>query len=300
MSFSAKQPTLEAVPEFIREIEGIRKEKQPEDWKAFVASSSEIRQWRYFLCHDPYTRWGLFKPKGYAGDGRVLDFACRHPSVNSEVTQSGKAGRAIYAQTSTSAQSRSARWRTHFIADQLNQFIEDRGTRAPKVKVAAYACGYGRELERLGLDTLRGIDCFYAVDRDAEALDEIRKHQGILQLEPLHQNVFRYQPEGDGLDFVYSMGLFDALNAKHSRFLLQRMYASLRPGGRLLIANLDIDAENVAYCEAMMDWWMILKSQSDLAELAEGVSCSEDRIHIEQLGCFNYLLIDKKAEGMCS
>jgi SAM-dependent methyltransferase len=227
-----------------------------------------------------------------------MDFAYRHPSIKAEVKQSGGTGQAIYAHTSDFDDSKSARQRMDFVSEYLNEFVENRGPKASKIKVASYACGHGRELERLELDTLRAIDCFYAIDTDSDALDEIQKHQGILHLKAIQKSVFRFQPEVYQFDIVYSMGLLDYLTAEQSHMLLGKMYTALRPGGRLLVDNLDMEAGNVAYCEAMMDWWRISKSKDELQAITDGLPgySEADSIQIEKRGCRNYLEI-KKGKG---
>jgi hypothetical protein len=177
MSLHLSQPSLEALPDLLRDVEETRKKMGLKEWRQFVSSSPEIRRWRYFLCHDPYTRWGVLKPRGYSGDARVMDFAYRHPSVQTDLKQSGRTGQAIYRYTSGCEQSVSARKRIDFIVCQVNKFVEDRGPKASKIYVASYACGHGRELEFLSLETLRAIECFYAIDTDSDALDEIQTHQ---------------------------------------------------------------------------------------------------------------------------
>jgi hypothetical protein len=114
----------------------------------------------------------------------------------------------------------------------------------------------------------------------------------------IQKSAFRYQPDRHPFDFIYALGLFDYLNAEQSRLLLEKMFAALRPGGRLIVDNIDSEAHTIGYCGAMIDWWRILKSQTELAGIAENLpgSSPADCIQVKQVGCSNYLLIEKAQE----
>lgn len=74
-----------------------------------------------------------------------------------------------------------------------------------------------------------------------------------------------------------------------------RMIAlTMRPGGKLLIANLDPDAANLGYCEAIMDWWMIPKSRHDFEELGSFLGEQVSDRQVLRHGCFNYLVCTKE------
>jgi 2-polyprenyl-3-methyl-5-hydroxy-6-metoxy-1,4-benzoquinol methylase len=291
-----EQPELQRTPEFIRWVESMRKQITPGDWRRFAKQSPDILRWRYFLSHDPYTRWGLMKPRGFAGDARVMGFAYRHRVVEPLLDEAGETGQALYHYTSGSQQSESARQRIRLIAEELETFCRDRLS----VRVASFACGHGRELELLSESCRSRISSFTGIDTDACALEDIRSSIGDLPHSLQNQNVFRHKPKDEGYDFVYSLGLFDYLTMKQSRFLLQRMAEALRPGGKLLIANLDPEAANLGYCEAIMDWWMIPKSTHDFHELCERMNSLFEKRQVRQLGCFNYLVCENSTLALCN
>ncbi|MCC5848661.1 MAG: class I SAM-dependent methyltransferase [Verrucomicrobia bacterium] len=285
-----EHPALEQTPHFIQWVEALRKQTRTGEWRRYVRQSPEILNWRYFLSHDPYTRWGLLKPRGFAGDARVMDFAYRHRVVEPLVRHSGDLGEALYRQTSGSVQSESARLRIQLIAEELEAFC----TGERQARIASYACGHGRELELLSSSCRSNIELFCGIDTDQFALKDILDSIGDIPHQLVNRNVFRYSPlDGEGFDFVYSLGLFDYLTMKQSRFLCQRMAEAVQPGGKLLIANLDPDAANLGYCEAIMDWWMIPKSKNDFEELASLLGDDFESVQITRSGCFNYLVCKK-------
>lgn len=68
---------------------------------------------------------------------------------------------------------------------------------------------------------------------------------------------------------IYSVGLFDDLDEATAIKASAAMFRMLVPGGRLLIANLAPSLGDIAYMEAVMDWWMIYRSESQLADIAK-------------------------------
>lgn len=79
----------DCVETFMKEIELSRSNFSVDDWKTHIEESNEIKRMRFFLCQDPYTRWGLLKPRGYAGDATLMDFAYRHTSIDEHVQLTG-------------------------------------------------------------------------------------------------------------------------------------------------------------------------------------------------------------------
>ncbi len=96
-------------------------------------------------------------------------------------------------------------------------------------------------------------------------------------------------------DFIYSLGLFDYLKEQYAVNLVNKMWGGLKSGGSILIANLNNNAANIAYCEAIMDWWMIQRSEEELSALADSLKDygSVDNIEVVTIGCFSYLLATK-------
>jgi hypothetical protein len=78
-------------------------------------------------------------------------------------------------------------------------------------------------------------------------------------------------------DVVYASGLFDYLDHRVGAALLKRMYAALKTGGSLLIANLTRDNEELGYMEAVMDWWMHYRTEIDMRRLASVLEVDPSR-----------------------
>ncbi|MET0964201.1 MAG: class I SAM-dependent methyltransferase [Noviherbaspirillum sp.] len=284
-------PCLETVKAFMLSLEATRSRLSTDEWRIFLRKNDAIRKWKFFLSNDPYTRWGLLKPRGYPGDATLMDFAYGHPSVLAEISKASDAGIRIYRHTSMALQSRSARKRIDLLAANLSKL----GNGGKSAAVVSFAAGHSRELERLSESARGSIGKFTAIDLDAHSLETAQQSAGEIPFQPLCRNVltgdFSDLPQAD---LVYSLGLFDYLNEARSKNVLEKMWKLVLPGGKLIIANLAQDAGNLAYCEAIMEWWMITRTEKEMYDLGQFVTNldgSRKDVTISRHGCFFYLEI---------
>jgi hypothetical protein len=287
---SLGSPSIEGIPAFMGALERLRAALPPRDWRTLIRSNPDIRSWRYFLALDPYTRWGLLKPRGYAGDARLMDFAYRHAGVMPDVSLAGSVGAAIYEYTSSAAQSQSARERIAFIRQTITAVTKQ----APQ-RVTSFASGFARELESLAETEVTRITEFVAIDADDLALSEVRRMAGAISCKLVHRNVVADVTSDlaqSGL--VYSLGLFDYLQADAAESVLRKMLRLTATPGLCVVANLSHEAANLGYCEGIMDWWMVTRSAEDLLALAQAAVRREGYeadIETLRVGCFHVLLI---------
>lgn len=291
-----KTPSIFQVKHFMAGIEQMRGRLDAKEWSRLVRADQSIRQWRYFLTSDPYTRWGLLKPRGYPGDATLMDFAYCHDSVQPDLAAASPEGTQIYGYTSRAAQSQSARQRIELLRDKLRGYTRQ-GKRA---SVISFAAGHAREFEMLSRAERASITRFTAVDLDAESLDTARQSAAGVEFHAVCRNVLRDSFDDlQQADLVYSLGLFDYLNDGRAQGVLEKMWQQVAPGGSLVVANLAHDAGNLAYCEAIMDWWMITRTKEDMQELGQFVGAldkGEKQLSLARHGCFYYLEI-RRARG---
>jgi SAM-dependent methyltransferase len=281
-------PGLPNLDRFMVAVETARSARTTGEWRELVRRSRGLRQWKHFLALDPYTRWGIVKPCGYAGDATLMDFAYRHPSIQHHIAGSGDIGATIYACTSQAPQSRSARERVALVRDLLRQRAELGGQR-----VVSLASGHAREFEGLPADVVAGLSRFTPIDSDAASLQVAQRVAKPVHCTPIHCNVVKDDLSSLGqADVVYSLGLFDYLSDAAAVQVLRSMLALTAPGGVCLVANLADDAANLGYCEAIMDWWMVTRTESRLLALARSAAGEGHRgmeISAHRSGCFVYL-----------
>ncbi len=62
-------------------------------------------------------------------------------------------------------------------------------------------------------------------------------------------------------DFIYSAGLFDYLTLKASKKLIKKLWAHLKPGGRLLITNAHPGNPTRMWMEYVGNWYLVYKTR---------------------------------------
>jgi SAM-dependent methyltransferase len=147
----------------------------------------------------------------------------------------------------------------------MAKYLED------AVAAASLACGHARELELLSPESLRRLR-FWGLDQDAKSIAFCRARLGVGAREFVLgsvADVLRGSTTPPDADIVYASGLFDYLDDRVGAALVRRMFGAVKPGGKIIVANLTPANEEIAYMEAVMDWWMCYRDEAALAAMAE-------------------------------
>lgn len=287
-----RDPNPALVPDFMATLERVRASLHVEDWKALIKTNRVIKLWRFFLSLDPYTRWALVKPRGYAVDATLMDFAYGHTSVKHHIENSGKIGKEIYQYTSGAIQSRSARQRIDLLSEKVKMLAASKS----KLTIMSFAAGHAREIETLPNATRSQIASFTAIDIDPESLQCASKSASNIKFVPIRKNVIKDE-EIDALpkaDLVYSLGLFDYLSEEYALKVLEKMWRRTGVRGQCIVANLAPDAGNLGYCEAIMDWWMVTRNAGEMNSISNNIAKSFNNltsVEVSRHGCFYYLTL---------
>ncbi len=215
------------------------------------------------LCQqDPYTARAFQKPRGYAGDAVMMDFI--YSGCAPEGTSS--LGRQIFRATTRVPMGLSVLYRRSLLQSQINDAIARRNS----CRILSVASGHCREVEG-SLLSENGLDCeLVALDQDPEALAVVARDFGHLRLRPMIERVkalvFGRLDIGK-FDLVYSAGLYDYLPDATASLLTSHLYAMLRSGGRLLIANFLPSCYGRGYMDTIMDWRLKYRSVEELRNL---------------------------------
>jgi SAM-dependent methyltransferase len=112
-------------------------------------------------------------------------------------------------------------------------------------------------------------------------------------------SVRRFVASGESLgefDLAYTAGLFDYLEDSDGIAVTAALFRSLRPGGRLLIANFAPQLPEIGYMEAAMDWWLIYRDEAAMSVFADALpqsAIASRSIVRDNGGNIVYLTIDK-------
>ena len=259
-----------------------------ERWRT-VCSSAELRSIRSVLFEDPHAHRAYVKPRGYAGDAVLLDYVYGCAPLPEYTTP---LGREIYQwSVVNSAAFRAVRQRRSF----LSQLIDATAARKPRARVLAIASGHVREAHLSNALVGRGLAELVAVDQDAFSLDVVRSSCAGLPVRCVQVTIgdlITGRLELGRFDLIYAPGLYDYLPEKIAKRLTNSLVSRLTKSGELVVGNFGHCPE-AGYMEAIMDWWLLYRSEDELLHLASDVRDAVMRIWTDQAGLIRYLALSR-------
>lgn len=280
----------------ISALQMIREEVEEGDWKDVALDAVRAHPLADMLWSCPLTAHAYRRPRGYAGDAGLLDLIYRHPAAAEAVAASGEVGRAVYAVTQDSAPCRSVRERREILARTIDRVAAER----PGCEMLAVACGHLREVGISGALEEGRVARFLATDQDIESLAVVADQSRIWPAVACRQHSVRdfisAREDLGRFDLVYAAGLYDYLDDRIAARLTRRLFALLKPGGRLVVANFLPGLQEQGYMEAFMDWWLIYRTESSIRAFAGEISENDirsSRYFEDETACVGYLELER-------
>jgi len=232
--------------------------------------------------------FAMRKPYGYAGDFKIIDRIYTHYMPRDPALRAWDAF--FHRQPGTEA----VRNRRAVFHGLLENLAGNGGRRTSEV--LNVGSGPGRDLAEFfsARPGLRGVHVT-AVDRESRAIRYAGRllagHEEKVTL--VHANIFRFRSE-IRYDLVWSAGLFDYLDDRAFVFLLRRLFAMVRPGGRLVVGNYSSGNPSREIME-FGDWYLVHRSEKELLDLAgsAGLDLAAAHVESEPLGVNLFLHIEK-------
>jgi extracellular factor (EF) 3-hydroxypalmitic acid methyl ester biosynthesis protein len=255
--------------------------------------------WDLILASPFLSRTNL-KPRGYAGDSQMMQM----------IYDDAHRGATLFAMCMhrhpiRTAAAQAVRNRRRLIA----QAVHARLDAGRPVRLLSVACGPATELG----DLVRGPEDaarleLVLLDQDGEALAEAKAGAAAvsqrvgrpLAAEVVQQSVrTMLRPAaaralGD-FDLVYTMGLFDYLQAPVARVVLANLYALLRPGGEIIVGNFHVKNPTRLYMDYWMDWTLVYRTEEDMLALAAPLEPAACDLGFEETGSQMFLRVRKAA-----
>lgn len=241
-----------------------------------------------------------FKPMGYPGDYSIMNFMYDGtpvgPSLRSKFLHmlGVEAGKPIVSRMQT-------------IAQLIVDHAATREDAARAVNVMSIGCGPARELEPILASSPSSTTwAMTLVDQEPEALDyALTSAMGLPGSERLRatalnvsfKDMLGASPVGAQIfqqDIVYSAGLVDYLNPLLAMRFIRRMYDFLKPGGRLIISNVNDKRTGTLWpMEYVLDWTLYFRNENDMKAMASGVDDARVQILSDPLDAIHFLVLDK-------
>ena len=243
-------------------LRDMRSRLDPGEWST-VGKQARRHPLHDLLLESPFTRRAFEKPRGYAGDAELMDliYGLRPTGELSPL------GGMLYGYEFDSPCFQSVRTRRAVLAREIDLAAVGQGT----ARVLSVASGHLREVEwsRAVRD---GAVTITAVDQDRESLGCIDRDYGRFGVETVAASVgdlLRRTVRFADLDLAYAAGLYDYLDDEVARALTWALFRTLRPGGRVLIANFTPDTYDAAFMETFMDWRLVYRTPEQVRSLAD-------------------------------
>lgn len=266
--FEAGEPGA-AVELVVSELDRVRRSMSKDVWRE-VARWAAAHPIARYLHSDPFTHRAFTKPRGYAEDAVMMDLIygiepCVAPPDVAPISE--------YT-TGRGCSPQAVRYRRVVLASTIDDVARERGR---VIHVTAIAAGHLREAA-ISAAVQQGIAAVTAVDQDVESLAVITRDYEHLDVQVTQGSVRGILSKKTPLpeaDLVYSAGLYDYLAEPVARRLTEVLFASLAPGGRLLLANFTPTIPDIGYMESFMDWHLIYRTDEQMRELITGLPKAE-------------------------
>lgn len=240
----------------------------PSGWRSWVQEWALRHPLRDLLHNDPFTHRSYSKPRGFAGDAKMIDLVYFDQGWANLVGVSNL-GRRLYWRNRASPGPKAVRERRDHMAAMLDRVA----LRKPGAAVMSIAAGHMREAlisKAVLAGTFREIVAF---DQDKEALAAIPAAMGE-RVKCVHGNIRSIADgewHGQRYDFIYAAGLYDYLPASRATRLTARLFDLLDEGGELLVVNFMPDTYDAGYMESFMDWTLVCRTPDQLFALSEAL-----------------------------
>ena len=208
-------------------------------------------------------------PRGYQGDFETIEMMCRGDSV--ALLSGGP--RAIEQWALHCPPVQQHRNKINRQAALMLDTLLRPTTYAP-AKVLSIASGPSRDVRQLipVAHAVHGEIYLNDSDLDAVALSRRYLDGTLLRCQYLPGNVFRMHKalaaEGP-FDLVLAGGLFDYLSDRQASYLITKVYAMLKPGGRFFFTNIVAGHAYRTCMEYVVNWTLIERTPEQVSSLCE-------------------------------
>ena len=241
-----------------------------------------------------------YKPQGYPGDYKIMNFMYDGTPLGANMHAKllhmlgVVAGRPIVS-------------RMHRLAELIVELGEQCAPVDRPVEIMSIGAGPARELERVAaLSSAERRWRAVLIDQEPEAIEyavaNVRRRGLDQKIETRPLNLtFREMLSPSSLsrefaakDIIYSSGFVDYLNPMLAMRFVKRLYDYLRPGGSIIIGNVnDLETGTLWPMEYILDWTLFFRNEDEMRAMASMATGAEVRIVEDEMQAIYLLVITK-------
>lgn len=248
----------------------------------------------------PFANRAYYKPRGYAGDYEMMNHLYRDELVGKTLFD-----QCMHKYFIDEPAGAAVKNRGQYLFEKITQLFDKTSPTTP-LRVLSVASGPAMEqqifLQNSPAHYGRPVE-FTCLDQDEESLKHAQRQ--LHSVERFVKSGFKFKfnnmairnviaaglPETD-YDMIYSAGLFDYFTEPVAQMAAQKMLASVKPGGHVIIGNFSKDNPCVPFMELVLDWHLIYRSEEDLLRMFKGMG-SKVWVEKEPLGVNLFVVIQK-------
>ncbi len=255
-----------------------------------------------YMVEAPAMRRAFTKPLGYPGDYAVMQYYYENGFAGESAF-----GMALHKIGNAHPLAEGVRTRSQWIAEHIRERAGQQTDSEP-LRVLSLGCGVGAELGMLhsGPAALQTPIDWVLVDQEDEALAVAYRNARATQRRETSRvrcvNMSFSQllssevaPATWGQqDVVFALGLFDYLPRRSASALIEGLYASLRPGGSLVVGNAAAGNLNFWAPELALRWSLLYRNEEEMGTLTGSLpSSARIRLEAEPAGAYHILVCEK-------
>lgn len=288
----------QCIPAKYSQVPSLVKNLTPEQMKWATQFARE--QVGHLVYGAPFASRAYYKPRGYAGDFEMMNHLYRDELVGKTLFD-----QCMHKYFIDEPAGAAVKNRGQYLFEKITQLFDETPAKQP-LKVLSVASGPAMEQQiflQNGKQFYGRPAEFTCLDQDEESLKHAQRH--LHSVERFVRSGFKFKfnnmairnviaagcPEQD-YDLIYSAGLFDYFTEPVAQMAAQKMLASVKPGGRVIIGNFSKDNPCVPFMELVLDWHLIYRSEEDLLRIFKGMG-SKVWVEKEPLGVNLFVVIQK-------
>lgn len=285
-----------AFDELVDGLAGVRSRGGAQGWAAAVTA---IRRHPLLalLHQEDLMRRAYHAPAGSAGDVLRLSGMADPESATRPAEALTELGVSLRERLMASPLAQSMMNRTAILARTIDRTAD---AVADGAEVLALGCGdlaEARLSAAVGAGRLRR---FVALDHDFQATELVERAYGRARVNAIHTPTYALLNGASNafgrFDLIYSASLLERLETRAAAQALSAMYSMLKPGGKMVVANLAPTVPEAGLIEAVMNWWPIYRDHAALNDLGAEIAQTRgagvkvtlepgDNIHLLELTC---------------
>ena len=277
----------------ISHLNTMHQELPEEVWRTQVRGSCVAHPIFALLMEDPLSRYGFVQPRSYAGDPIFLDMILDQVPAPLGGVETSARGLRIFNFLTKLPLCTTVRERRQRLANRLDALCLAGETQ----EILMLNSGHLSEAKLSNALMSRRFSRCSAVEDDPQALAYLQKNYaslGVTALKASTLDVVAGTVELGTFDVIASASLLENLDSGTASTVLTALFRVLRPGGRMLLSNLDPINPETSYFEVYARWKPHYRSPKKLEELCQGLG-SAAQININDSGLCNDLEIAKIA-----